>query len=169
MWVSGGQRAPASLVAHRSFDSEYDLKWDLLRSQVNLILHEALRSLPATTISTPTDAASRLTKQFLGQLDAQFPLDSTDEPIRLRKAADFACRLAVHVNHLNAVVQRTTGQSTTAHINTRLLAEARALLLHTDWPVATIALTLGFDYPAYFTTFFRKHTGQSPMSFRKIR
>ena len=42
-----------------------------------------------------------------------------------------------------------------------------ALLLHTDWSVASIAACLGFEYPTYFSNFFKKHTGYTPLSLRR--
>ena len=45
-------------------------------------------------------------------------------------------------------------------------SEAKALLLHTDWNVADIAYSLGFEYPTYFNNFFKKLTGTNPMSLR---
>ncbi|TGD77609.1 helix-turn-helix domain-containing protein [Hymenobacter wooponensis] len=70
-------------------------------------------------------------------------------------------------NPLNAKVKEVAGCSTTAHINERLLAEAKLLLTHTDWPIADIADRLGFEYTSYFTSFFKKHTATTPLAFRR--
>jgi AraC-like DNA-binding protein len=53
-------------------------------------------------------------------------------------------------------VKQVTGKSTTTHIAERIITEAKALLLHTDWTVSQIAYALGFDYPTYFNNFFKK-------------
>jgi AraC-like DNA-binding protein len=100
-------------------------------------------------------------------LEKQFPVDSPRYTLVLKKASDFADKLSVHVNHLNAAVREITGKSTTAHINERILNEARSLLTHTSWSVAEIAFSLGFDYASYFNNFFKKHTGLTPMALRK--
>jgi AraC family transcriptional activator of pobA len=86
----------------------------------------------------------------------------------LKKASDYAEKLAVHVNHLNAAVQEITGKSTTTHINEKIISEARSLLVHTDWSVAEIAFSLGFEYASYFNNFFKKHNGLTPSSLRGI-
>ena len=49
---------------------------------------------------------------------------------------------------------------------TWLLGEAKRLLRHTDWSVADIAYSLGFEYLTYFNNFFKKYTGQAPGAFR---
>lgn len=152
----------------REIDGDYVYKYELLRSQVNMIIHEAIKMEPAVAFLVPHNASSRITRLFLSLLDKQFPVHSPQHTIWLKKASDYAGKLAVHVNHLNAAVQEITGRSTTAHINERLLTEARSLLIHTDWSVAEIAFSLGFEYASYFNNFIKKHTGYTPLSFRKV-
>jgi AraC family transcriptional regulator, transcriptional activator of pobA len=100
-------------------------------------------------------------------LERQFPIDNTDEPLRLRTAQDFAGSLAVHINYLNRSVKEVTGKPTTVHIAKRIAAEAKALLLYTDWSVSDIAYALGFEYPTYFNNYFKRITGTTPNSLRK--
>ncbi len=151
----------------KEIDSEYVYKYDLIRSQLNLIMHEAIKMQPAVAYAAPANAAARIAQLFLNLLERQFPVDSPRHALRLKKASDYAEQLTVHVNHLNAAVQQITGKSTTAHINEKLVAEAKSLLKHTDWSVAEIAYSLGAEYASYFNIFFRKHTGTTPMAFRR--
>jgi AraC-like DNA-binding protein len=99
-------------------------------------------------------------------LERQFPIESTERPLQLRTAQDYADGLNVHVNYLNSAVKKVTGKPTTAHIADRVITEAKALLLHTDWSIAQIAYALGFEYPTYFNNFFKKKTGDIPKSIR---
>jgi AraC family transcriptional activator of pobA len=64
-------------------------------------------------------------------------------------------------------VQATTGLSPAAHIAHRVGHEAQALLEYTDWSVAAIAGSLGFEQPDTFRQFFKKHTGRTPLAFRQ--
>ena len=50
-----------------------------------------------------------------------------------------------------------------------LVVEAKALLHHTSWSTAEIAYSLGFEYPTYFNNFFKKHTGTTPLTFRRAQ
>ncbi|MEO7215591.1 helix-turn-helix domain-containing protein [Mucilaginibacter sp.] len=86
----------------------------------------------------------------------------------MRTAQDFAAGLSVNVNYLNRAVKEITGKPTSVHIAARIVAEAKALMLHSDWSVAEIAYALGFEYPAYFNNYFRRVTGMTPNSFRKV-
>ena len=92
---------------------------------------------------------------------------SIEEPLRLRTAQDFAESLSVHINYLNRAVKEVTGKPTSVQITERITAEAKALLLYTDWSVADIAYGLGFEYPTYFNNYFKRVTGVTPNSLRK--
>jgi AraC family transcriptional regulator, transcriptional activator of pobA len=147
-------------------DSTYPYKQDLLRTYVNLLLHEALKMQPQHIYYPPQNATARLVTLFTELLERQFPIDSPGHTLKLRTANDFAGCLSVHVNHLNRALRELTGKSTTTHIAERIISEAKALLQHTSWPVADIAYGLGFEYPTYFNNFFKKQTGLTPTALR---
>lgn len=148
--------------------SDYINKDDLIRNYINLILHEALKLRPSDKYDQSSNAAVRLTSVFMELLERQFPIESPDRPLQLKSAKDYAENLAVHVNHLNRSIKEVTGKSTTTHISERVIAEAKAILHHTDWNISEVGFALGFDYPTYFNNFFKKHTGTSPSTFRKV-
>ncbi len=152
------------LSVHRG---DYDYKNELLKNCIELILHEALRIQPSQNGMSHKNAASRITNLFMDLLERQFPIESTTEPLRLRTAQDFAANLSVHVNYLNRTLKEVTGKPTSVHIAERIAAEAKALLLYTDWSVADIAYGLGFEYPTYFNNYFKRITGTTPKSLRK--
>lgn len=148
---------------------DYDHKNEVLRSCIELVLHEALSIQPAPHDLPYKNAATRITTLFLDLLERQFPIESPGEPLRLRTPQDFAASLSVHVNYLNRAVKQATGKPTSVHIAERITAEAKALLLYTDWSVADIAYGLGFDYPTYFNNYFKRITGSTPQSLRKSK
>jgi AraC family transcriptional activator of pobA len=148
-------------------DSDYVNKYDLLRNYLRILMHEALKIAPAVEVYDKTNnAAARITTLFLDLLERQFPIDSPGQFLKLKTAQDYAQALAVHTNHLNRAVKEITGKTTTRHIAERVSNEANALLKHTDWSVAQIASGLGFEEPAYFTNFYKKHNGLSPATAR---
>lgn len=153
---------------HQEFAANYVYKYDLLCNLVQLIIHEAVKMQPAIGYYTPPNAAVRITSLFTALLQKQFPVESAQQPLRLKKASDYAAQLSVHVNHLNAAVQQVTGKSTTTHINEQIVAEAKLLLSNTDWSISEIAASLGFEYASYFNNFFKKLAGVTPMAFRKL-
>jgi len=147
--------------------STYPHKYDVLRSYLHLLIHEAMKNNPATNFHTYANASSRVSALFLELLERQFPIDSPTLVLKLKNPADYADALSVHINHLNRSVKEVTGKTTTAHIAARIVKEAKALLQHTDWNIGDVAYSLGFEYPSYFTLFFKKHTGSAPTKLRE--
>lgn len=139
--------------------TDYAYKDDLIRNYIHLILHEALKMKPSEQFEPQRNAASRLTAVFLELLERQFPIETVEKPLSLRRPQDYAQNLNIHVNYLNKVVKEVTGKPTSTHILERIFSEAKALLLHTNWNVSEIAYALGFEYPSYFNNFFKKISG----------
>jgi len=148
--------------------SDYKFKYDLLRNYVTELFHYAMKVEPAQALYKHPDANSRITAVFTELLERQFPIESPSQRFTLRSASDFAERLAVHVNHLNRAIRKTTGKTTTEHIFDRLTNEAIALLKHTDWNVSEISYCLGFEEPAHFNNFFKKQTTNPPSVYRIV-
>lgn len=147
-------------------EANYTFKDEVIRNYINLIIHEAVKMQPTVNQSKKANAAERITAVFLELLERQFPIESTDRPLELKTAQDFAKNLFVHVNYLNSSVKEVTGKPTTAHIADRIISEAKALLQHTTWSISEIAYALSFEYPTYFNNFFKKKTGEIPKSIR---
>ena len=148
--------------------SDYRFKYDLLRNQVNELVHYAMKMEPSEQQYHHPDTNARITSIFTELLERQFPIETPEQCIVMRSASDFAEKLSVHVNHLNRAVRLTTGKTTTTHVTERLIAEAIALLKHTDWNVSEISYCLGFAQPAHFSHFFKKHTNATPTSIRLV-
>jgi AraC family transcriptional activator of pobA len=167
--ITDDQRESLNSMFQKMIDeqnTDYPFKDDLIRNYIHLIIHEALKMQPSQILVHNKNASSRITNVFLELLERQFPIESIECPLKLRSAQDYANSLALHVNHLNRSVKEITGKSTTTLINERIINEAKAILLHTDWNIADIAYALGFEYPTYFNNFFKRMTGNSPKSLR---
>lgn len=80
--------------------------------------------------------------------------------------SDYAAALSVTPTHLNRLTRAATGDTASHLILNRLIREARRNLVYTNLPVSTIAYSLGFDDPAYFSRIYAAATGLSPRAFR---
>jgi AraC family transcriptional activator of pobA len=150
----------------REVEDDYAFSESFYRNHLQLIFHEAMQMRSKENIEKT--GMPRIAGEFIRLLNLQFPVDLPLQPIEMTKAADFADRIAVHVNHLNAAVRKATGKSTTAHIGERLATEAQSLLRHTDYSIAEIGFGLGFEYQTYFNRFFKKHCGVTPSEYRRV-
>lgn len=168
--ISEEQRLFLNTIFQKMIDeqkSDYIFKDELIRNYINLIIHEALKLQPSENYNQNKNGASRITSVFLELLERQFPIETTESPLQLKTAQDYAQNLNIHVNYLNRAVKEVTGKSTTTHITERIVTEAKALLQHTNWNISEVAYALGFEYPTYFNNFFKKITGTNPKSFRE--
>ena len=68
---------------------------------------------------------------------------------------------------LNAITKASVGKTVSDLINEQIRLEAKRYLLATSNQIKDIAWDLGFEDVSYFIRFFKKHTGQSPETFRK--
>lgn len=78
----------------------------------------------------------------------------------------YAERLGLSTERLNRMVRAETGLNAQALLHARLAREACRRLVHVAAPVSRLAFELGFEDPAYFCRFFKRHTGLSPRAFR---
>lgn len=147
--------------------SSYVNKYELLRNYVQIIIHASLKIAPADDFYKTGTSAARISSLFLELLERQFPIASPRHPLQFKNANEFAQQLSVHTNHLNKALKETTDKTTTAHISEKLIKEAKALLLHSNWTIAEIGYCLGFEHASNFNIFFKKQTGQTPNHFRK--
>jgi AraC family transcriptional regulator, transcriptional activator of pobA len=131
--------------------------------------HQMLRAylhVLVLTISRCVSARQQLTTSAPTPVEQQFDQLIERQYRRTMRVADYAEMLAITPGHLNDLIKAATGQTASARIAERVVLEARRLLAHSDQQVAQIAAELGFDDPAYFGRFFRRHTGQTPGGFR---
>ncbi len=81
----------------------------------------------------------------------------------------FASLLSTHPNHLNAVVKRQTHNTAIAFLHEQILLESQSLLNQTELTIKDIASRLGFVDSSHFNHFFKKHTSDTPASYRKLQ
>jgi len=80
---------------------------------------------------------------------------------------EYADKLNITPNYLNALCRKKSGKSAGELIRQRILLEAKRLLAHTDLSASEIAFRLGFEDNSYFGRYFRKYTHLTPGAFRR--
>lgn len=150
-------------------NGDYAFKYDFLRTMLMELVHSAQKMVPAAgQQQAGSNAAERITALFAELLERQFPIELSNQVIRLNSPSAFAKQLNIHVNHLNKALKETTGQTTSQLISERIAQEARILLKSTNWTINEIAWGLGFEEPNHFSSFFRNAAGMTPRQFRQV-
>lgn len=147
-------------------EGNHDDKKQAILLHLQMILMEAQRAgknLPDVAVHK----TYRYIHGFLTLLEFTFQIQNPDTVVKIKTAGEFADQLNVHPNYLNSLVKNQTGKTLREHIQERLLYEAKALLIQTDWDIKTISYVLGFSGHAAFTSFFNKKEDISPSVFRE--
>jgi len=79
----------------------------------------------------------------------------------------YANKLCITTQYLSSILKEQSGRSASQWIQEALIIEARGLLKSPRVNVQQVADKLNFPDQSTFGKFFKKHTGLSPMTFRK--
>jgi len=107
---------------------------------------------------------NKVVADFYEQLDAYF--QASDSMAELPSVSYFAEKANLTANYFGDVIKHFTGHSPMDHIHQHVIQSAKTKLRQTKLTINEIAYSLGFEYPTYFTRFFREKTGISPKAFR---
>ena len=154
------QQSVQQMITDGALDADQTLQGDLLRLQLGstllrLSLWQTQNGRRPAVGLTP----SRHFKRFRDRLEADFA--------RQHQVQHYASAIGIGERSLSRLCVAVLGLSAKACIAQRLTLEAKRLLAHTSLPVQAIADQLGFDEPTNFVKHFRRHTGMTPLSFRR--
>ncbi len=86
--------------------------------------------------------------------------------ISQHKASFYATELGMCSSKLNQNLRKHFGKSFKDLHSDKLTTTAKQKVLHENANISEVAYQLGFADPAYFSRFFKKQTGQTPISYR---
>jgi AraC family transcriptional activator of pobA len=123
-----------------------------------LIQCESACTLGRTNLH-PTLAGQAILRSFKNLVE--------DKHHQWHKVSEYADALHITSRYLNQIVGNLLGQTAKEVIQEKITLNARRELAYSDKSIKEIAYELGFEDPLYFSSFFKKCTGQSPSAFRK--
>src|SRR5262245_60916147 len=86
-----------------------------------------------------------------------------DRPARLEELARQA---GFSPQHMNRIFHRALGSTPLKYLTRLKIERAAELLIETNRTVETIAASVGFEDPYYFSRVFKREVGRSPAAFR---
>ncbi len=160
-----------SIVFNKLFDEqlrESPFTSNLQRIYALELIFNAQKLTPTNTFIKKNNTAEEIACSFVRTMEQQFPIVSPKDRLKLKSAQDFAGQLNLHPVYLNRQVKTAKGRTVSDMIASRVLQEAKILLKLNNWHIAEIASCLGFEEPAHFNAFFKKHTAISPKEYRNL-
>lgn len=169
--LTDNQAENFTAIYAKIFDEKLDngnYKESLQRNYLLELIFNAQKFDPVASYIKKNNTTEEIACSFIRLLESQFPIDNPQDVIKLKTAGEFAEHLALHPNYLNRQVKLSKGRTVSDIINARIEQEAKILLKLTNWNIAQIANSLGFEEPSHFNTFFKKHTKIAPTDYRKL-
>lgn len=87
----------------------------------------------------------------------------------IRSTREYAAMMTITSKQLNDVVKDAIGLTAKELINEKLMIQIKQRLIIGESSIEEIASTLGFQNPSYLSRFFKKHTGITPLRYKKFR
>lgn len=140
------------------FSSQEKARALMLRGLSGVLLAWVARQLAAASIGDAQAKDSVLVQRFKTLIEQNFASHWT--------VSQYAKALSISPTHLSRLTRAANGISALRMIEARLMREARRNLAYTNLSISSIAYTLGFSDPAYFSRVFTRDAGISPKAFR---
>ena len=153
----------------QNIHGEYTLPIDqfskeVILSNIELLLTYSKRFYQRQFI-TRNDVDSSIVINFEKELKSYFSQNDFQES-GIPEVGYFSDKLNLSSKYLSDMLKTLTGKTTKEHIQFQVLEKAKHLLLGTDKSISEVAYQLGFEYPQYFSRFFKEKTGETPKEFR---
>ena len=108
-----------------------------------------------------------LTSTYTEQLTWQFFQLLHDYALTEHKPAFYAAKMCLTVRYLSKALKQETGKPLNRWVSDFSIHVAKKLLKSTSMTSAEIAEVMKFPNPSFFSKFFKKHTGMTPLQFKK--
>lgn len=87
--------------------------------------------------------------------------------IKERNVSFYANKLCLTPRYLNTVIRKASQQTVMDWINQAVLLEAKVCIKQNDLSITEISDHLNFANPSFFCKFFKRHTGMTPLQYKK--
>ena len=157
------------LLCRRMCDRTPMLYVDIVRSLFSTMLLEVLDMVRRDMMvgeeqNVPSDSAPGEHRQKLADRFLQL-VEQSDG--RIRKVDEFASQLNVTPKYLSMLLKETMNRRPSDMIHLFTLKAIEHRLRFTDMSIQEIANDLKFPNASFFGTYFKAHTGMTPMAYRK--
>ncbi|MBF4484835.1 AraC family transcriptional regulator [Flavobacterium sp. CSZ] len=149
------------LIFHQVAEAVGDIQKNIIRSLADSLMGMVVLEFSKNEnyLKNGIDRKTELTFQFRQLVQKHF--------LELKRPKDYAALLHISVPYLNEMVKEQTGCASSYWIQHEILLEAKRLLFYTQLNTKEIAFSLQYEDHTYFSRFFKKNEGITPLEFRK--
>ncbi|MBS7230575.1 AraC family transcriptional regulator [Flavobacterium psychroterrae] len=149
-------------LMHKYYISE-SRNFNVLLSYVNVLI-SVVETFYSRQFSTNPKQYNRIVTDFQQSLK-----DYYNQPVKqLPNVQYFADQLGLTPNYLGDIIKHFTNKSALENIHEFVIKKAKELLeKNTSMNNTEVAYHLGFEYPNYFSKFFRKQVNLTPKEYRE--
>lgn len=154
--IEGGAPSEELLLLNHSFLKSF-LETEIF-DEICMKLQEAVQAFSKSILIKNMGKQQEIIKK-----SAKFMSEHFSEPLTLEQVAS---QVHLSTSYFSSLFKQTTGVTFKEHLNRIRIEESKQLLLHTDYSIIDIAISVGFEDQSYFSKVFKKRTGMSPKQFR---
>lgn len=131
----------------------------ILRAYVHILLVSLFRIYASEQKDNILDNSNAMVRQFRQLVSENY--------LTIRSVQEYADLLGVSTTHFRDTVKEVTGYSPGQLIRQEIIFEAKRRLANTELTTAEIGYTLNFEDTSYFTKYFKRETGTTPLKYRE--
>jgi len=150
----------SSEALKKEYSTQNSLSKEIACLQLKVMMLKYIRNTrPVYAIQEAPDRKKELADRFSALVNLHFR--------ELKSTSEYAGKLNITPNYLNAVIRERLDMTAGQIIKNRVILEAERLLLHTTLSIAEIAYDLGFSDRSHFGKYFKAEKKHSPNEYRK--
>lgn len=170
------QKFPAFMLNETEVEqilSYYNLMWKVTKDVQNDYKKDSIKHLLCSLLitihwfvnknvekPTPVSRKEKIIHEFFSLIFEHYK--------EAKDVSFYADKLCVSPKYLSTLVRKTTGRTAKDCIDNYVILESR-VLLNSSFTIQEISQQLNFPNQSFFGKYFKKHTGMSPLNYRKSR
>ncbi len=156
-----GNRRMMEFIYHIYMEREHTFRVQIFKNCLQNFLMDIYDKTKAQFLhrnATNTTRQEELLEKFVALI---FQHSSTHRDVQF-----YADQLCITTRYLSSIIQNLTGHTPKEHIDTRCIQEIKMLLRTTNKTMQEITFELRFPDQSFFSRYFKKHTGLTPVEYR---
>lgn len=151
-------------IEHEYHNNQDEFSKEIILSQLDTLLRYADRFYRRQFLHR--QESQTLTKdKFIDALNKHVGI--TEHTNGIPSIETIAQQLHMTPRYLSDALKVETGKTAIENLHLFLIDKSKNLLLESNATIATVAYSLGFEYPQYFARLFKRKVGLTPTEYRK--